>query len=208
MLLRRVTAARPVWCAEESPAGSMTTTEARINRDRAAARNISLTPSSGHRLPHDFFDGGYSVAYLVEAGLAQRDHPVVNSLLAQLQRRGPDQDQLAQLVRHFHHFVEADAALVASVVAGLAAAPLVGLHLLGLLDREADFQQGLGRHGAFSLAVLADAADEALRLDEVDGGRDQEGLDAHVHQARDGRGGVVSVERREDEVARQRGLDG
>src|SRR4051812_17170234 len=58
------------------------------------------------------------------------------------------------------------------------------------------------------LAVLADAADESLRLYEIDRGRDEEGLDAHVHEAGDGGGSVVRVEGREYEVARERGLDG
>ena len=37
---------------------------------------------------------------------------------------------------------------------------------------------------------------------------DQERLDAHVEQPRDGAGGVVGVQRAEDQVAGQRGLDG
>src|SRR2546421_9532318 len=51
-----------------------------------------------------------------------------------------------------------------------------------------------GRERVLGLAVITDAAYEALRLYEVDGGGDEERLDAHVHQAGDG--GGRSEERR------------
>ena len=38
-----------------------------------------------------------------------------------------DDDQFAELVRDFHHFVKTDAALVAGVVAGLTAAAFIEL---------------------------------------------------------------------------------
>ena len=58
------------------------------------------------------------------------------------------------------------------------------------------------------LAAGADAADEALRHDGLDARSDEERLDAHVNEARDGGGGVVRVEGAEDKVAGQGGLDG
>ena len=58
------------------------------------------------------------------------------------------------------------------------------------------------------LALRADAADQALGADQVDRARDQERLDAHVHQAADRAGRVVGVQRRQHEVAGQRRLDG
>ena len=67
---------------------------------------------------------------------------------------------------------------------------------------ELDLADGLG--GA---AVRAEAADEALGNDELDGGGDEEGLDAHIHEARDGAGCVVGVERGENQVAGKRGAD-
>jgi hypothetical protein len=60
----------------------------------------------------------------------------------------------------------------------------------------------------FFLAFRADAADESLRLNQVDGSGDEERLDAHVHEARNGGGRVVGVQGGEDEVACERGLDG
>ena len=57
-------------------------------------------------------------------------------------------------------------------------------------------------------AVGADAADQSLGQHALEGGRDHEGLDPHVDESRDGPGGVVGVEGREDKVTRERGLDG
>ena len=56
-------------------------------------------------------------------------------------------------------------------------------------------------------AVLADTADQALGADEVQRAGDQERLDAHVHQTVDRARGIVGVQRRQHEVAGQRGLD-
>ena len=57
-------------------------------------------------------------------------------------------------------------------------------------------------------ATGADAADEPLGHDHVDGGCDQEWLDAHVHEAGDGFRGAVGVQRAEHKVSGERGLDG
>ncbi len=59
----------------------------------------------------------------------------------------------------------------------------------------------MNRHILDHLALAADAACEALGGNEVDGGGDQERLDPHVEETVDGRGGVVRVQRREDQVA-------
>jgi hypothetical protein len=57
-------------------------------------------------------------------------------------------------------------------------------------------------------ALRAEAADEALGDDQLDGRGHEEGLDAHVDEARDGAGRVVGVDGGEDEVAGERGADG
>ena len=58
------------------------------------------------------------------------------------------------------------------------------------------------------LALGAQHADESLGHDGLDGTGDEERLDAHVDQTRDGAGGVVGVQGAEDQVAGQGGLDG
>ncbi len=65
----------------------------------------------------------------------------------------------------------------------------------------------LGRVLVLGLAFFADAPYQPLRGDQVDRARDVERLDAHVHHTRDRRRRVIRVQRREHEVARQRGLD-
>ena len=57
------------------------------------------------------------------------------------------------------------------------------------------------------LALRAEAPHQALRADQVDRARDEERLDAHVHQAADRARRVVGVQRRQHEVAGQRRLD-
>ena len=85
--------------------------------------------------------------------------------------------------------------------------PLERLEGLDLFRAESDVHQGLGRHRSDFLAGLADAARQPLGHDDVARGGDQERLDAHVEQTADGAGGVVGVERGEDEVAGEGGLD-
>src|SRR5262249_60105390 len=89
-----------------------------------------------HRLARDFFDRGDAFHHLQQAAPAQRDHPVVDRLAPELERRGADEDQLADLLGDFHHLVEADASAVAGVVVAVAPAALLLNHLL-LLFRPA-----------------------------------------------------------------------
>src|SRR5205823_4709832 len=77
---------------------------------------------------------------------------------------------------------------------------------LVLLVSEVD--ERLRGHVDGFLAVAADAARQPLRGDELHRGGYQERLDAHVHQAVDGRGRVVGVQRGEHEVAGEGRLDG
>ena len=58
------------------------------------------------------------------------------------------------------------------------------------------------------LQLLADATDETLGREEVEGRGDVEGLEAHVDQTGDRGGAVVGVQRGEHEVTGERGLDG
>ena len=56
-------------------------------------------------------------------------------------------------------------------------------------------------------AEIADAAHQTLGEHQVHRGGHQEGFDAHVHQTVDGRRCVVGVQRRQHEVAGERGFD-
>ena len=89
--------------------------------------------------------------------------------------------------------VEADPALVARAAAAGAADGLVGLEVEA--DVEAVGAHDLGRDRRAALALLAQQPREALGDDAVDRGADEEGLDAHLDQARDRARGVVGVQR-------------
>src|SRR6266542_3606684 len=74
----------------------------------------SRIPSrSFNGLPHDLFDAGHAFFDFAKAAGAQRQHPLVDRLAPQFEPRGADENQLAQLLADFHHFVETDASLVA-----------------------------------------------------------------------------------------------
>ena len=65
-----------------------------------------------------------------------------------------------------------------------------------------------GGDADLALAARAEHACKALGDDAEDRGGDEEGLDAHLRQSRDGARRVVGVQRAENEVARERRLDG
>ncbi len=71
---------------------------------------------------------------------------------------------------------------------------------------EADERHLVGREERLDAAVIADDANEPLRDDPDERRREDERVDAELEEARDGRCGVVRVERREDEVAGERRL--
>src|SRR5260370_10394481 len=96
-----------------------------------------VTPSSLDSLPRHFLDRRHAVHDLHQPAAAERDHPFVDRLAPELQRRRADEDQLAQLLGDLHHFIETHAPLVARVVAALAAGALLRAELLGLVLREA-----------------------------------------------------------------------
>src|SRR5260370_18874354 len=77
------------------------------------------------RLPRHFLDRRDAFHHLLQSAPAERDHPFVDGLAPQLERRRADPDQLPQLVGDFHHFVPTDAPLVAGVVATLTARSLL-----------------------------------------------------------------------------------
>src|SRR5262249_11276233 len=80
----------------------------------------SVGIGSFHGFAHDFFDGRDALFYFSETRLTKSDHSLVDRLAPQLESRGADENQFSQLLGHFHHFIQADAALVPGLVAPLA----------------------------------------------------------------------------------------
>ena len=104
------------------------------------------------------------------------------------------------------HLVDADAVVVAGVAAEVAAhagdeVGLLGRPAAALVERPLVGGRRVGLD-----AVLADPADEALADHAEQRRRDEERLDAHVHEAVQRGGRVGRVQRRHDEVAGERGL--
>src|ERR1700687_6410662 len=115
----------------------MVISETNSNSDNRIFRSIDLLllfpVSLGYCLSDNFFHRGHTLPNLIYSGFAQRDHPVFNRLLSQLESRGANQNQLSYLVRYFHHLIESDAAFVAGVVAGAATRSFVCLDLARLI---------------------------------------------------------------------------
>src|SRR4030095_11823712 len=141
-----------------------------------------------HSLPDDFVNRRYAFLHLPKAAAAQRDHSFVNRLAPQFERRGAHENQFAEILGDFHHFVQADTTLVAGVVALLAALALVRNHRLGIFGVDPGVHQSLGWRGMRFRAVLANAAHETLRADQVQRAGDEARLDAHVPQKVDSAG--------------------
>src|SRR5439155_12080733 len=98
-----------------------------------------------------------------------RDHAFIDRLAPQLEPGGADENQLADLLADLHHLVQADASLIARVVAPVAALALLRGDLLRFFLREARFDERRRRVRVVFLAVRADAPDEPLRADQVHG---------------------------------------
>src|SRR5207253_4327919 len=101
------------------------------------SRSLRLRFIGPYRLPFyllavdccadDFFDGGHTVHDLAQAAPAQGDHPVLNGLLLQLQRRGAYQDQFAKFIVESHNLIEAGPSFASGTVALLATLALLRL---------------------------------------------------------------------------------
>ena len=138
------------------------------------------------------------------------DHAFLDRELAQVARPARSSTiSVAEAFGDLHDLEQADAALVAGAAAAVAAAALASALHVGSFRRvgnpaSTSWSAGISMR---LLAVLADAAHQALRADQVDGVGHQERLDAHVDEPVDAARRVVGVQRRQHQVARQRRLD-
>src|SRR5215471_3972000 len=192
--------------------------------DTAVTRSEAIsTPTDGGGLTRNggsvdiaLFDEGHLVdlaerrlagEHLLHRRLAQGFHAFLARRLLHLGGRPPRQDDLADVIGQ----IEELAYGVAPLEPGAAA-----LDAAGHLDEEAALGQGrihgrldqlLARDLRLPLAVQADVAHEALREHAVQGRDELVGLDAHVQEAAEHVDDVVGVDRREDQVPRQRRVD-
>jgi hypothetical protein len=113
-------------------------------------------------------------------------------------------DRVGELAVDFEQLVDADAPSVARHVAVGAAHAFGELGGRDLLCREIPRQPRALVHAGLDRvrAVVAQAAQQALRENTVERGRDQVALGAHVEQPAHGRQRVLGVQRREHHVTR------
>src|SRR3954453_19962136 len=121
---------------------------------------------------------------LLQALGAQRAHAGPRGRLGDRVARRARHGEPADLVGDRHDLVEADAALVAGAAAASAAGRLARRDG-GAFDRIAVRPHDLAVHDDGLLAV-AQPASEALGEHAAHGARDEERLDAHLDEARDG----------------------
>src|SRR5258707_473391 len=152
-----------------------------------ASRSPLISESLQHRFANDFFDGRDSFFDLDEARTSQADHASLGGVSFDVHGRTAGEDQVTNAVVDLHDLDEADATLVARVVAFVAATPLEDDERPELVLLVAEIEERLRRDLHLFLAVRADTAYEALSGNELDRGGHQERLDAHVHQPVDRR---------------------
>ncbi len=152
-----------------------------------------------------FLDGGHALPNLSETVVGQGDYVVAYGNFPQIADGGIGDDHVAHFVANNQQLVDAEATLVAGVAARLAAHALVVFRKFVAHA----FERFANRAGWFvdGATLRANATDEPLGQDHVQGGADQIRLDPHVDQPRDGRASVVGMERAEDQVAGQGSLN-
>lgn len=173
---------------------------------RAKGRSRKLE-RVGCCVAEDLLDRGGSGLKVGERGHPKGHHASAHGGGLQFDVGGTIEDHFFEGVVHGHDFVEGDPSFVAGVVAGFTAASLVNFKA-EFFFFEAKVKEAL--FGDFDLffAFEADLAAKALSDDQVGGGSDEEGFDAHVEEAVDGGGCVVGVEGGENQVSCESGFDG
>src|SRR5918996_1871791 len=164
-----------------------------ITCSRTSAKSNSIVIPYRQKIrsrdPRDLCDGRDAVLDLLEAVDPQGTHPLGHGHLADVLGGGALNGEVADLVAHRHHLVEAGAALVARAAAAAAADRLVGLEVEGHV--EAGFLERRDAQHRAPLAVRAELAHQPLRNDRADRRGGEERLDPHLGEAGGGpRGGV------------------
>src|SRR5690348_4851584 len=123
----------------------------------------------------DFLERRHAALDLQQSRLAQVAHTLALRLLGNVERIAVAHDELLHLVGDRHHFVYADAPLVAGALAMVAADGAERLPAaVEVFVEEAGAEQRLGRDVFGTPAVRAQLSRQALRGDDVDGRGDVE----------------------------------
>src|SRR6266540_3097024 len=166
-----------------------------------------INDSTRRQLRHaeQFLNRRHPPHRLAQAVFEHRAHATFAGQAEILRRAGPLDDGIVEPLVQQHQLENALAALEPGALAlrTARAAPQANGQVLRRRDLEL-LEDQLGILDLL-LALVADHPDQALGQDAQETGREQVRLDPHVHQARDGPGGVVGVQGRKNQVARERG---
>src|SRR5262245_61804591 len=105
------------------------------------SKSGSVGIGSLYGFAHDLLDSRDAFFYFSETGHTKSDHSFVDRFASQFESRGTDENELSQLLSHFHHLIQADAALVSGLVAPVAADAFRRCHRVGIVCREARLQK-------------------------------------------------------------------
>src|SRR5579875_3190397 len=196
-----------MWMSEASCSIAARTMSAKsIDMRRGSAARWAVLRAAGRSAsehPDDLVDRGEALAHLAEGVVAQRAHALAARGGGDRVARGRVERELADCGGDGHDLVDADAAPVAAASTARAAAGLERVDVLVAV--EARVPERLRPEGHRPPAARAQHAREPLGDDAADRGGDEEGLDSHLDEACDRARRVVRVQRREQEMARERG---
>ena len=156
----------------------------------------------------DFIEGGNPFACFQHAVFEQVFHSCGTRGAAQILRWGSFECHFADFVIHAQEFIDPLAAAEACVVAVGAASTFHECGCFELFLGDTCGDDFLVWWVVWDLALGADNSDQALGHDRDDRAGHEEGLDADIHKTGDGRGGIVGVEGRKNQVSRKGCLDG
>src|SRR2546425_5163727 len=177
---------------------------------RRSAARYTKTGISGSgvflRDSQHFLDGGDALAGPRPAVRAQRRHAALDSEATDLAARRSPENEAADVLGDYEQLIDGSTATVAGAATLVAPATAIERDAGRSLHAE---RLDVGRRGYLGgPAGGADPADEPLSEHAFQHRRDQVGLGAHILKSRNGAGRVVGVQRGEDHVAGEGGLDG
>src|ERR1051325_9458596 len=162
----------------------------------------------GLRDAQNFLDGRRSRLDLDPSVVAQGAHAVFDGFVRDGRGRGAVHHQRANRFADKQQFVNSQPALITERPAIFAPGPFVERGRVNFVLGKTDLAQVIALHCLRRFAGWTNGANKALRHDRLDGGGDEKWLDAHVDQTGECAWGVVRVQRRKNQVTRQRSANG
>src|SRR4030095_3515332 len=169
---------------------------------------IIRASSLSSRVSQHFFDGRVACEDAAQTVLAQRDHSKLDCLLFYCNSWRSLVDQFANRITNLQKLVNAFSSLVAGIIASVATFPVEEWLLANVAARDAELRQQRVIRPVRGAAMCTDATQQALTEHGFQRRRNKERLDAHIKQTRNGPGRIVRMQRRKNQMSRERCLDG